>query len=163
MSLTRRLARPLLAAPYLAAGLEWLRNPAEHAPAIAPVVHRLAPQLGLPDEPERAARLVGGIQLGAGVLLAMGRVPRVAAAVLALTSLPGAVGDRPFWAESDPEKRQNRRQETLVQAGAVGGLILAAVDTQGRPSLSWRARRATRRARKTGEEAYETARKRLGR
>ena len=163
MSLSRRLARPLLAAPYVAAGLEWLRNPGDHASTIAPVVHRIAPPLGLPDSPERMARIVGGVQLGAGLMLATGRLPRIAATVLALASVPTAIGDRPFWAESDPLARQDRTRETLAEAGAIGGLVLAAVDTEGRPSLGWRARRATRRARKGGEEAYESARKRLGR
>jgi hypothetical protein len=31
----------------------------------------------------------------------------------------------------------------------LGGLILAATDTEGRPSLAWRARRAARRAQRS--------------
>lgn len=163
MSLTRRLARPLLAASYLYGGIDWLRHPTAHAPSIAPLVHRVAPPLGLPDAPERTARAVGAVQVAAGVMLATGRLPRLAATVLALTSLPGVVGERPFWAEKDPQGRQGRLNETLTKAAGIGGLILAAVDTEGRPSLGWRAQRAGRSARRNGEEAYQAGRKRLNR
>ena len=42
----------------------------------------------------------------------------------------------------------------------LGGLLLAAVDTEGKPSVSYRARRAAKRAAHTTEKNYGKAQKR---
>ena len=53
-----------------------------------------------------------------------------------------------FWEEDEPEARASQRIHFLKNAAVVGGLILAATDTEGRPSLSWRAKRAAAKGRK---------------
>jgi hypothetical protein len=39
-----------------------------------------------------------------------------------------------------------QRMQFLKNAAMAGGLILAALDTEGRPSVRWRAKRAVRKA-----------------
>src|SRR6185295_6301848 len=77
-----------------------------------------------------------------GLLLASGKLPRVASAALALSVVPGSLGGHTFWNESDPQRKADERRAFLTDISFIGGLIIAAVDTEGKPSLGWRGRRA---------------------
>ena len=58
--------------------------------------------------------------------------------------MPTTAAGHRFWEESDPAKRKHQQLHLLKNAGIVGGLLLATVDTEGRPSLAWRAQHAPR-------------------
>ena len=64
------------------------------------------------------------------------------------SSCTTAAGHR-FWEETDDTTRAQQQIHFLKNLGLVGGLILAAVDTEGRPSLTWRAKRTARLANQT--------------
>ena len=98
--------------------------------------------LGLPDDTKLLVRLNGGVQIGAGILMAMGVLPRPMAASLAASLVPTTLAGHPFWQESDPAARSAQRIQFLKNASILGGLVLAANDTEGRPSVGWRAHRA---------------------
>ena len=49
-----------------------------------------------PQDPVTLARINAGVQIGGGLLLASGKMPRVASAALACTVVPGSLG--PFSA-----------------------------------------------------------------
>ncbi|WP_233213630.1 hypothetical protein [Mycobacterium hubeiense] len=51
-----------------------------------------------------------------------------------------------FWNESDPARKADERRAFLTDVSLIGGLIIAAVDTEGKPSLGWRGRRAAHKA-----------------
>jgi len=140
--LTHRLARPLLAAMFVSGGLDALLHPDSKIKKADPVTTQLSRVFGLPDDTKMLVRVNGGVQLGAGVLLAMGILPRPMAASLAVTLLPTTIAGHPFWKEDDPTTRAQQRTQFLKNASMLGGLILAATDTDGRPSMSWRAHRA---------------------
>ena len=70
----------------------------------------------------------------------------LAATVLAASLVPTTLAAHRFWEEEDPRARAAQRVHFQKNCAMLGGLILAAVDTGGRPSLGWRARRAARRA-----------------
>ncbi len=53
-----------------------------------------------------------------------------------------ALADIRFWNETDPERKADERRAFLTDISLIGGLIIAAVDTEGKPSLGWRGRRA---------------------
>ena len=145
MSVSRRLARPMLAATFVSGGLDAVRHPeAKEAKAdkVAPVIARL---LGLFADTPTLVRINGAVQVVAGTLLATGRLPRVAASVLAVSLVPTTLAGHRFWEENGPQARA-QRVHFLKNTAMLGGLILAAVDTEGRPSLGWRARRAAERA-----------------
>lgn len=159
MSLVRRLARPLLAASFVAAGIDAVLHPMTKADAARPFVDRFAPAAGLPADPELIVRANGALQAGAGALFALGRLPRLSALALAVSLLPSAYADGAFWREKDPEARREQRNRLIRDAGLLGGALLGAVDTEGRPGLAWRGRRAVRQAEKAGKRATRDARK----
>ena len=71
-----------------------------------------------------------------------GKLPRLASAALALSVVPGSLGGHTFWSETDPQSKADERRAFLTDVSLIGGLIIAAVDTEGKPSLGWRGRRA---------------------
>jgi uncharacterized membrane protein YphA (DoxX/SURF4 family) len=148
--LIRRIARPLLSAAFIGQGVEALRNPAIALEATEPTVaalRNLPEPYGdkVPSNPETAARINAAVQIGGGLLLATGKMPRVASAALAFTVIPGSLGGHLFWTESDPERKAQKRRDLLTDLSLLGGLIIAAADTAGKPSLGWRGRRAAGR------------------
>lgn len=147
----RRVARPLLAAVFVGQGVEALRRPQQAAQTARPVLdglERLPESVSakVPSDVETLARINAVVQISAGALLASGRLPRVSAAALACTVVPGRLGAHRFWSEPDPQLRAEQRREFLTDVSLIGGLMIAAGDTEGKPSLGWRARRAARRA-----------------
>ncbi|MFC7448994.1 DoxX family protein [Rhodococcus daqingensis] len=150
--LVRRIARPLLAAVFITGGIDALRHPAGKAALAEPFIQRAHGALPggvaalVPSHPENLVRLNGAIQAGAGALLATGTVPRIASLTLAGSLLPTTLASHAFWAESDPAQRAAHRTQFFKNMSLLGGLLIAGVDTEGRPSLGWRGRRAARRA-----------------
>jgi len=151
----------MLAAIFIAGGIEALRRPGKRVEAAQPLVDKAAGPLGLPDDPELLIRANGALMVGAGAMLATGRLPRVSAAALAATLVPSTVVEYPFWAAADPEERRSQLISTVKNVGLLGGLLLAAVDTDGRPGLAYRAKMAgdsiARSARTTRREARMAA------
>jgi uncharacterized membrane protein YphA (DoxX/SURF4 family) len=148
--LLRRIARPLLSAAFIGQGVGALRSPKPAADVARPTLEglqKLPDPVGskVPTDAETFARVNAAIQIGGGVLLATGKVPRLASAALAATVIPGNLGAHMFWSESDPVRKAQKRQEFLVDLSLLGGLIIASADTEGRPSLGWRGRRAARK------------------
>ena len=147
MSLTRRIARPMLASMFVMGGLDAVRHPESKkgkADAVAPA---LARTLGLPEDTVLLVRINGGVQIGAGLLLATNRLPRLAALALAASLAPTTYAGHPFWEETEPGPKAQQRVQFFKNVSMMGGLLLAAVDTDGRPSVAWRARKAAGRAR----------------
>ncbi|MFZ1162469.1 DoxX family protein [Mycobacterium sp.] len=148
--LIRRVARPLLSAAFIGQGVETLRNPAATLEATEPTVaalRNLPDPYGdkVPSNPETAARINAAVQVAGGVLLATGKMPRIASAALAFTVIPGSLGGHLFWTESDPQRKAQKRRDLLTDLSLLGGLIIAAADTAGKPSLGWRGRQAAGR------------------
>ncbi|MGO4615535.1 DoxX family protein [Nocardia sp. 2YAB30] len=150
--LLRRLARPLLATAFVVDGVDTLRRPEERVKVATELVQRGQRQLPdevaakLPADPATVVRINAAAQVGGGVLLALGKAPRLAALVLAATVVPATVTEQDFWNEQDPARKSAKRTAFLKDLGLLGGLIIAAADTEGKPSLGWRGRRAARDA-----------------
>ncbi|MBI2695167.1 DoxX family protein [Mycobacterium nebraskense] len=148
--LIRRIARPLLSVAFIGQGVNSLLNPKSAAAAAAPAVDGLqalpnSVSGNIPSDPETVAQINAAVQIGGGLLLATGKLPRVASAALAFTVLPANLGAHSFWNESDPEAKAQKRQQFLTDLSLVGGLLIASADTAGKPSLGWRGRRAAER------------------
>jgi uncharacterized membrane protein YphA (DoxX/SURF4 family) len=148
--LIRRIARPLLSVAFIGQGVESLLNPKSAAEAAAPAVdslQALPDPVGskIPSDPETFAQITAAVQIGGGLLLATGKMPRVASAALAFTVLPANLGTHMFWAETDPQRKAELRHAFLKDLSLLGGLVIASADTEGKPSLGWRGRRAAER------------------
>jgi uncharacterized membrane protein YphA (DoxX/SURF4 family) len=122
------------------------------------MVAKLAPALGLPNDPELAVRANGAVMAGAGTMLAAGKLPRLSALALVLSLVPTTVAGHPFWQIKDPKQRAQQRMQLQKNLSMLGGLLLAVVDTGGKPGLGWRARHAAKDAKRSaGAAKRETA------
>lgn len=149
----RGLARAILGGLFVAAGSHGLLNPGRHEAAAAPLADQLAPLLKridprIPTETRTLVRINGAVQVGAGLMLASGTAPRPAAALLAATLIPTTVAQHPFWRAQSVEIRRAEQVQFAKNMGLLAGLILAAADTGGSPSLGWRTKHAVKAARK---------------
>ena len=144
----------MLSAVFIGRGVDALRNPKPAAAAARPTLEglsKLPDPVGpkVPFNAETVARINGAVQIGGGLLLATGRMPRLASATLALSVIPGSLGGHMFWNEADPHRKADERRAFLADVSLIGGLIIAAVDTEGKPSLGWRGRHAARNVSET--------------
>lgn len=115
------------------------------------------PSVRLPDDPELLTTVNGAVMVVAGVLLGLGRLPRLSAVALAGTIVPTTLAAHRFWEIDDEEERHAQQTHFFKNVGLLGGLALAAIDTEGRPGLTWRARHATRTARREAKMARRIA------
>jgi uncharacterized membrane protein YphA (DoxX/SURF4 family) len=102
-------------------------------------VHEVAAGKPLPFETATYVRANGAVQVGAGLLLAAGKAPRLASTALAVTLVPTTLAAHRFW-ELEGEERKAQQVQFAKNLSLLGGLILAAVDTGGQPDLAWRAK-----------------------
>lgn len=143
MSLLRLVGRPMLASMFISGGLNSVREPEAVAPVADPVVRPVTERVPVvPDRTEDAVRLSGAVQVAAGFLLATGRVPRPAALAIAATLVPTTLAAHRFWEVEDPDDRAQQRIHFFKNLSMLGGLLIAADDTAGHPSLLWRSRHA---------------------
>ena len=151
--LTRRIARPLMAGIFITGGIDVLRNPGPRVERAEPVTSSLAETLPLPDDTETLVRLNAAVHIVAGAMLALGKLPRLSAAALAVSLVPTTAAGHRFWEEESPQAKAMQRAHFLKNLAILGGLIIAATDTEGAPSLGWRARRAAKRAAEMAADA----------
>jgi uncharacterized membrane protein YphA (DoxX/SURF4 family) len=142
MTISSRLARPMLASMFVAGGIDSYTNPEPKVKAADAVVAPLSARFpSFTFDTESVVRFNGAVQAGAGLLLAIGKFRRPAALVLAASIIPTTYAGHRFWEEADDTTRAQQRNHFLKNLGLLGGLILAATDTEGAPSISWRAKR----------------------
>lgn len=139
--LVRRIARPLLAAAFVAEGVDAVRDPGDHVTRVEASYRRLAARAGLPEVSHSRLRTLtrvhGALCVLAGTALAVGRAPRTAALVLAALMAPVAVSDT-LTATSDLRASGPARERLWRHLTMVGAALVAAVDLEGRPGVAWR-------------------------
>jgi uncharacterized membrane protein YphA (DoxX/SURF4 family) len=140
VTIAEAVARPLLAGMFVYGGIDALRNPGPKSETATAVLDPLEDVTGL-DGPA-LVKVNAGVQVAAGVCLALGILPRPAAALLAVSLVPTTLGGHRPWEHEDPKARSMQTIQVLKNVAMLGGLLLAATSTGGRPSLPWRARRA---------------------
>lgn len=144
--LVRRIARPLLAAIFIYGGFNALRDVKGHAKAAGPLIDKTLGPLTeslpeqIPTDPETLVRADACVKIGAGAMLASGKCPRVAALMLSGSLIPTTLSSHAFWELDDPDLRSAQLIQFLKNLGLLGGLLITAVDTGGKPSMAYRAR-----------------------
>ena len=162
MSFVRFVARPMLASSFVLAGMDKLKNADDTATQLSPLLRRAAESLPFQTDEKVLARVIGGTQVGAGVLLALGKSARLAATILAVIS---ALNGFVEWRSADistKNARDARRKQLLKNVSLTGGVLLAAVDTNGRPGLAWRAEHLAADVRKNAGHLTADVRKTTG-
>ncbi len=148
----------MLASVYVYSGFHTLRNPAAVAPAAEAVIGKISEKVSPAlANTEQAVRVNSAVQLVAGSLLAAGRLPRLSAFALACSLVPTTLAGHRFWKCEDPEERARQQSHFLKNLSMLGGLLVAAADTGGRPSLCWRARYTAGTARREAALVRRTA------
>jgi putative oxidoreductase len=166
MTVSRRIARPMIASMFVVGGVNALRNAPAYAEKakvvtdrLVPLAKRVAPEAPIPEDPVTLVRVNGAIHVGAGVALATGHFPRLASTALAATLVPTTLAGHQFWNESDPAQKANHRVHFFKNVSMLGGLLLAAVDTEGKPGVAWRTRHTARDVRREARHLRATARR----
>jgi uncharacterized membrane protein YphA (DoxX/SURF4 family) len=176
MTVVRALARPLLSVLFVVQGANAIRNPEPLVPKAQPVTDRLVPMLKkvappqvsdrLPDTTANLVRLNGAAQVIGGIALASGKGRRLGASLLAASLVPTTLAGHSFWQEKDKAVRNQQRIQFMKNLGLMGGLLLAAVDTEGKPGVAWRTKHgapAAKRETKRGAKAAKRETKQLAR
>lgn len=138
--LLRKIARPLLGTAFIASGVDAVRAPAGPARAAQPLLK------SVPAQNQTVIQAAGAVQIGAGLALAVGKAPRISSTILATTLVPTTLFASDFWNETDPGRKAAKQSAFTKNLGLLGGVMIAAADTEGKPSLGWRGRRKLRRA-----------------
>lgn len=140
MSIITALARPLLAVPFIASGVDAVRNAPDHVETVERVNPTLE-QVGVgalsAGTITTLTRAVGAVRIVAGVGMALGKKPRVAALTLAATELAIGAVKNPVWLSEGDERKQHLAG-IVGSIGLAGGALVAAGDRRGKPSLGWR-------------------------
>ncbi|GAA1791751.1 DoxX family protein [Nocardioides hankookensis] len=163
MTVSRLIARPMLASIFVVGAATALKNTTGTAAKADAVTSRLVPLakkagIPLPEDPETLVKLNAGVQIAAGLALATGRAPRISAAVLAASLVPTTAAGHRFWEADDDATRTQQRLHFFKNVSLVGGLIIASGDTEGRPGVAWRARHGVRDARREAKRLAHDAR-----
>lgn len=162
MAISRLLARPLLGSIFFVGGYNAVRNPEplkEKARRVSEKIAPMAQQRGLsmPSDPATLVRLNGALQVVGAAALATGRMPRLSAAVLAGSLVPTTYAGHAFWEETDPAQRAQQKVNFAKNLSVLGGLILAALDTEGKPGVAWRVQHGAKAARREAKRLAHDA------
>ncbi len=148
----------MLASIFILQGFDSMMNPERVSSRAESVVRPLAERVPLiPNETEQAVRISGAVQFTGGLLLGIGRLPRLSALAIAATLVPTTLAGHRFWELDDKQERAAQRIHFLKNLSMLGGLLLAAVDTAGDPSLAWRAQHAVQSSRRDATRARQIA------
>ncbi|MBW0114907.1 DoxX family protein [Pseudonocardia abyssalis] len=145
----------MLAALFIQGGINALKAPQGHVEAARPVLDAVAPAVDKavevapidqrPDD-ELLIQIDAGVKIVAGSMLALGKFPRLASTALAASLIPTTLAGHRFWEETDEAKKAEQQIHFFKNVGLLGGLLIAAADTHGKPSVAYRGKRAARRA-----------------
>ncbi len=148
----------MVASIFIIQGYDTFRRPERVAPLAEPVVRPLAERVpAVPAKTEQAVRINGAVQMAAGALLALGRFPRLSALAIAGTLVPTTLAGHRFWEADEEGDQAQQRIHFLKNLSMFGGLLIAAADTSGKPSLAWRSRHAAKTARREATLVARTA------
>ncbi len=144
----------MLASIFVYGGIDAFRNPQSKTPQADKVLRTLPAQLPGTANTEQLIRADAAAKIVAGTALGLGKFPRLASIVLAASIIPTTAAGHRFWEETDPARKKMQQLQFVKNTAILGGVLLAAADTEGKPSVGWRARRAARHLR---ENAAATA------
>ena len=114
----------MLAGIFVHGGLEAFRDPKSKARRAETVAPKIADAAGVDADTVQLVRLNGAVQVGAGIALALGVLPRLAALTLAGSLVPTTLAGHRFWEEEDPAAEAQQTTHFLKNVGLLGGLLM---------------------------------------
>ncbi|APT92600.1 DoxX family protein [Corynebacterium phocae] len=159
----RKIARPMLASVFIYDGVDALRNTEKRVPKSADLLktaRKFVPapySMYIPKDTETVVKGLSGIKVASGTLFALGKAPRTSAAVMALSHLPCVIARNTVWDPKGAEpSKDEKRNGLLTNTALMGALFIVTQDTEGNPSLRWRAQKGTKRAARKVQAALPT-------
>jgi uncharacterized membrane protein YphA (DoxX/SURF4 family) len=139
----RTAARAMLAGIFVVQGADALAHPEPLVERARQVADRIGPTLGnihpsLPTDARSLVRLNAAAMVAGGALLVT-PLHRPAALAVIASLVPTTLAGHAYWQHEEAAQRKHQRVQFLKNLGLLGGLLLAAADTEGRPGLRWRA------------------------
>jgi uncharacterized membrane protein YphA (DoxX/SURF4 family) len=122
--LIRSVARPLIAGIFIYGGWDAAQNPESKLASADKLVPQLTDQVGVDVETMQLVKLNGAVQVGAGVAMALGWKPRLAALALAGSTVPTTLAGHRFWEIDDPKLKKTQTIHFLKNAAMLGGLLM---------------------------------------
>ena len=172
MTLLRAAYRTMLASYFIANGVKALRDPESLVPVAEPLTDKVVPLLKeyapeqvagyIPEDARTLVRVNGATQVVGGLALASGRGRRLGALLLAGSLIPSTIAKHPFWSRSDADQKAEDQHQFVKNVSLLGGVLLASVDTEGKPSLAWRAQAGGKAIAKTTTKAGDKIAKNFG-
>jgi uncharacterized membrane protein YphA (DoxX/SURF4 family) len=163
MKPVRSAAHVMLASIFVISGVKVLLDPDSRAEAakrvtdkVGPLIEKWDPRLA--SDTRSLTRIKGGVDVVAGLLLASGRFTRPAALLLAANLVPTTIAGHPFWSMDKPARTMHETH-FMKNLGLLGGLLIVAADTQGKPGLRYRTSHAVDRSQKSMKRAVKAARR----
>jgi putative oxidoreductase len=153
----------MLASMFVMGGYSALRNPQQHVRMAQPVTEKLSEtaasteQVPVNPDEKQLVLINGAAQIVGGLALATGRFPRLSALILAGSLVPTTYAGHRFWEEKDKTQRANQQIHFFKNLSMFGGLLIAAVDTEGKPGVAWRASHAVGTAKREAKHLRREA------
>jgi len=167
MGLLRFAARSMLASYFVINGVKALKDPQQLVPdaeplanAVVPTIKRFAPAeiaARIPEDAVTLVRVNGALQVFGGLALATGFGRRLGALSLAGSLIPSTIARHPFWSRSDKAEAAVDRAAFVKNVALLGGVLIASADTEGKPSLAWRAEAGRKQLAKSASRAAGSA------
>ena len=131
----RPAARILTGSTYALLGSDALRAPGGRVDQAAPLLAAIRQWVPLlPADDELVVRGNAAVQVAGGVMLALGKAPRLSALILAGSLIPTTLAGHSYWKVEDPGVRKIQRIQFHKNMAMIGGLLFAALDTPHRRS-----------------------------
>jgi putative oxidoreductase len=125
----RIAARILTGSTYAVLGFDALRAPAGRVDTAATTLAAMRTVLPLPADDELVVRGNAAVQSVAATMLALGLLPRAAAAALLASLVPTTIAGHGFWAIEDLVTRKLQRTQFHKNMAMLGGLLFAVLDS----------------------------------
>ena len=144
----RKLAHTLLASAFAVDAVQMLQKPEKYtgeAKATAGALRTALPAnmaKSVPADDVTNVRIMAGTKAVASLLVATNKAPRVGAFTLAALQIPTTATRRAFWNESNKDKKQTKQLGLVTDLTLLGALMATTLDTQGKPSVAWRVKKA---------------------
>ena len=125
----RPAARILTGSTYALLGSDALRAPGGRVDQAAPLLAAIRQWVPLlPADDELVVRGNAAVQVAGGVMLALGKAPRLSALILAGSLIPTTLAGHSYWKVEDPGVRKIQRIQFHKNMAMIGGLLFAALD-----------------------------------
>jgi putative oxidoreductase len=125
LGVLRPAARLLTGSTYAVLGYGVLQQPGPGVEEAAALMAAVRKEVRVPITDEQVVRVNGALQAACGLLLALGKAPRLSALVLAGSMIPTTLAGHRFWTEHDPAVRKQQQVQFYKNMAMIGGLLFA--------------------------------------